>query len=79
MQLPRSAKPPGNVVFGQLMPWVGEYQGRVPHFYHFTKMEIGSALGYPCSLLHGMGHYGYRVVFPQVINQLFDFCRGYWV
>ena len=56
-----SSEPAGDVIFRQLMQGVGEYLFGGSDFNEIPQMKIGSSLGHPRSLLHGMGDDGYGV------------------
>src|SRR5690242_7149358 len=66
------AEPPGYVVLGQAMPWVGEDLVRLPHFDQITQVEIRSPLRYAGGLLHRVRHDDDRILRAQLVDQVLD-------
>jgi hypothetical protein len=58
----------GNVVFGELLLRIGEYQIRRADFYEIAHVKIGRALRHPGCLLHVVRHDDYRIVAAQLID-----------
>ena len=52
-----SAETAGNIILGEFVLRHGEYLLGIAHLDQLAHMEIGSTLGYPRRLLHGMGYY----------------------
>ena len=52
----KSSEPPGDVIFGKLMPWLGEYLNGRAHLDQIAQVKIGGSLGNAGGLLHGVRH-----------------------
>src|ERR1700722_16699345 len=65
-----SPEPAGDVVFGQLLLRVGEYQIRRTDLHQIAHVKIGSTLRHPRRLLHIVSHDDNGVICPQFIDQI---------
>ena len=72
----RSADPACDVVLGQLVLGIRENAVRIVNLDQQSKMKIGNALRDSRGLLHGVRNDHDRIVFAQLVHEVFDTCRG---
>ena len=69
---PGSAEMPSDILFSELVGWIGEDLTRLVDLDQFAQIHECSLISHPARLLHVVGHDRNAIVVFQLLNELFD-------